>query len=85
MLGFVVVLLVAYIVYLHAKFVRKGLTQAETLTFVYEKPALSKPLQAVADRLDKWKEEGRVSREDHERLMALVREDSAQEPPKYAS
>ena len=79
MLGFLVLFLVAYIIYLHARIVQKGLPQAEHPTFVYEKPALSRPLQAVSDRLDLWREEGRLSREEHENLMSLVQEDGARE------
>jgi hypothetical protein len=44
-----------------------------------EQPALSKPLQAVADRIERWREEGRISREEHETLTALVREDGMRE------
>ena len=79
--GFFVLFLIAYIIYLHARLVRKGLTAAENPVFVYEKPALPKALQGTADRLDLWKEEGRLSREEHEKLMSLVREDAAKMPP----
>jgi hypothetical protein len=79
MLGFAVLFLSAYIVYLHARIVRKGLTQAENPVFVYEKPELSRALQHVADRVDRWREEGRLSREEHEKLTFLIQEDGAAE------
>lgn len=81
MLGFLVLFLIAYIIYLHAKFVRKGLTAAEHPVFVYEKPQLPKPLQMTADRLDLWRQDGRLSREEHEKLMSFVREDASALPP----
>lgn len=81
MLGFLVLFLIAYIVYLHAKIVRTGLDKAERPEFVFEKPQLPKALQTVADRLDKWKEEGRLTAEQHENLMYMLREDAAKLPP----
>jgi hypothetical protein len=81
LLGFLVLFLIGYIVYLHGKMVRAGLGQAEKPLFVFEKPQLPKALQTVADRLDKWKEEGRLTAEQHENLMYLLREDAAKLPP----
>jgi glycyl-tRNA synthetase beta chain len=75
-LSFLVCLLVAYIIYLHAKFVRRGLPAAENPVFVMEKPELPRKLQAVSDRIDQWKEEGRIDRAEHEKLAQLVREDA---------
>ena len=77
MLGFVVLGLIAYIVYLHAKIIRTGLSQAEKPTFVMEAPTLPKALQAVADRVEAWKAEGRLSLEEHEKLSHLIREDAS--------
>ena len=77
--GLLVLILIAYVVYLHGKLVRTGLTQAENPVFVMEQPALSRPLQATADRIELWRREGRISREEYELLTALVREDGARE------
>lgn len=81
MLGFLVLGLIAYIVYLHAKMVRTGLDKAAHPEFVFEKPQLPKALQTVADRLDIWKDEGRLTAEQHENLMYMVREDASKLPP----
>ncbi len=77
--GLFVLFLIAYIVYLHARIIRTGMRQAENPVFVYEEPVLSRPLQAVSDRLDRWRGEGRLSREEHEKLKFLVAEDGARE------
>jgi hypothetical protein len=50
---------------------------ADHPTFVTEKPAWPRKLAPVAEALDRWKEEGRLTREEHERMMGLVREDSS--------
>ena len=45
--------------------------------FVLEKPPLPRDLAPVAARLERWREEGRLSREEFERLAGLIREDAA--------
>lgn len=77
MLSFLVLLLVAYIVYLHAKMVRTGLRSAESPVFVLEEPQLPGKLQAMADRIAAWKDEGRITIEEREKLLHLLREDAA--------
>jgi hypothetical protein len=85
MLGFFTLFLIAYIVYLHAKLIRRGLPQAEKPEFVYEKPELPKALQSVADRLEAWRQDGRLSAEEHEKLMHFVWEDAAAKAGKIPS
>jgi hypothetical protein len=78
-LSFFVLFLIAYIVYLHAKIVRTGLTKAENPVFVFEKPELPKKLQAVQDRLDQWRLQGLLTLEEYEKMAHLVKEDAARE------
>ena len=59
-----------------ARVFRKTLGSVDRPSFVLEQPPLPKDLAAVVLRLEKWKAEGRLSREDHERLMQLCREDA---------
>jgi len=49
---------------------------ADHPTFVIEKPALPKKWAPVAEALDRWREEGRLTREEHEHLTSLLREDA---------
>jgi hypothetical protein len=66
-----------------AVFFRRSLKSLETPRFVLEKPPLPKDLAAAVTRIEKWKTEGRITREDYERLMYLCREDAdAAAPPK---
>lgn len=57
-------------------------SEADRPTFVNEKPPLPRKLAPVAEAIDRWREEGRLSREDHERISALVREDAAKGTPR---
>lgn len=50
---------------------------ADRPAFVMEKPPLPGKLSSVADVVDRWREEGRLTREEHEHLSALLREDAA--------
>ncbi|MBL8023692.1 MAG: hypothetical protein JNK54_05350 [Elusimicrobia bacterium] len=50
---------------------------ADHPTFVMEKPAWPRKLAPVAEALDRWREEGRLTREEHERMMSFLREESA--------
>lgn len=56
--------------------------QADRPTFVIEKPSLPKKLAPVAEALDRWRAEGRLTREEHERGTSLLREDAAKELPR---
>lgn len=64
-----------------AWFFRKTLKSMENPKFVLEGPILPRDLAALVVRLDKWKEEGRISREDYERFMHLCREDAERGKP----
>ncbi len=55
---------------------RRTLGAAAKPQWVMEKPPLPKDLAALVLRLDKWKAEGRISREEYERFMELCREDA---------
>lgn len=59
-----------------ARLFRPALSAADAPVFVLERPALPRDLAPVATRVERWRAEGRLSREDCERLMALVREDA---------
>jgi hypothetical protein len=56
--------------------------QADRPTFVIEKPSLPKKLAPVAEALDRWRAEGRLTREEYERGTALLREDATKEVPR---
>ena len=56
--------------------------EADHPTYVNEKPALPKKLVPVAEALDRWRAEGRLTREEYERGTALLREDAAKETPR---
>jgi hypothetical protein len=55
---------------------------ADRPTFVVDSVPLPRRLAPVAAALDRWKEEGRLSREEHERLSALMWEDAAKDSPR---
>lgn len=55
---------------------RRTLGTLEKPRVVMEKPPLPKGLADVVLRLEKWRAEGRISREDYERFMHLCREDA---------
>ncbi len=56
--------------------------EADRPTYVMEKPSLPKHLAPVAEALDRWRAEGRLTREEHERGTALLREDAAKDLPR---
>ena len=81
MLNLLILLCIVYLLYRMAKVFRQTMTAVENPRFVLEKPPMPKDLAAAASRLEKWREEGRLSREDFERLMHLVREDAEKPAP----
>lgn len=56
--------------------------EADSPRFVMEKPPLPRKLVPVAEALDRWRAEGRLTREEYERGTALVREDALKDPPR---
>lgn len=68
--------LAAVVFFAMALVFRRTLKAVEKPQYVLEKPPLPKDLAAMVLRLDKWKSEGRISREDYERLMHLCQEDA---------
>jgi hypothetical protein len=74
----IVFLLIAAVLFLLlARVFRRTLASLDKPTFVMEKPPMPKDLAAAMARIDKWRAEGRISREDHERLTQLCREDAS--------
>ncbi len=73
------------LLWLMARLFRPAVRAAEAPVFVLEKPPLPRDLAPVASRLERWREEGRLPREDYERLAALVREDAASGAPTHRS
>jgi hypothetical protein len=55
---------------------RRTLAQVERPVAVLEKPPLPKGLSELVVRLEKWRAEGRITREEYERFMHLCHEDS---------
>jgi hypothetical protein len=55
---------------------RRTLKPAESPEFVLEGPPMPREVAAAARRLELWRGQGRISREDYERLMHLCREDA---------
>jgi hypothetical protein len=62
--------------YMLAKTFRRTLGTAANPAFVMEKPPLPKGLSETVVQIERWKAQGRVSREEYERLMHLCREDA---------
>jgi hypothetical protein len=58
---------------------RRTLGTVEKPRPVLEAPPMPKDLSAAVLRIEKWKSEGRISREDYERLMEMCREDAQAE------
>jgi hypothetical protein len=54
--------------------------RADRPAFVFEKAPLSKDLAALLPRVEKWRAEHRLSREEYEHLLRLVQEDSVPPP-----
>lgn len=59
---------------------RSALRGAERPIFFVDAPAWPRALAPVASAVDRWREEGRISQSEHDRLMALVREDAQSRP-----
>ncbi|MBL0349922.1 MAG: hypothetical protein IPP68_06065 [Elusimicrobia bacterium] len=75
----------AVLLWMMARLFRPAVRAAEAPVFVLEKPPLPRELAPVAARLDRWREEGRLSRADFERLDSLIREDAASGAPSHRS
>ncbi|MBK8575499.1 MAG: hypothetical protein IPN90_07440 [Elusimicrobia bacterium] len=56
--------------------------EADRPTFVFESPPWPRTLAPVAVVLDRWREDGRLSHEEHHRLFSLLREDATKEVPR---
>ena len=52
--------------------------------YTLEEPPLPRELAHVRKRVEKWKETGQLSREEYERLIALIWEDAGIPVPKPA-
>jgi hypothetical protein len=68
-----------------ARVFRKTLGTAQRPQFVMEKPPLPKGLSETVLQIEKWKSQGRISREDYERLMFLCQEDAEKAATKETS
>jgi hypothetical protein len=78
-LNFLVLLGIVVLLILMGRVFRKSMNTIENPQFVIEKPPMPKDVAATARTLDRWRGQGRISREDHERLLELCRQDA--EPP----
>lgn len=59
-----------------ARTFRRTLGTAANPAFVIEKPPLPKGIAETVVQLERWRAEGRLGREDYEKLMHLCREDA---------
>lgn len=69
-------LAVLFLVFL-AKLFRPALDGAQNPRPVMEGPSLPRDLAVFLPRVERWREAGRLSREEYEHLLSLVREDAA--------
>ena len=59
---------------------RPALKRAERPVFFVESEVWPRSLAPVAAALDRWREAGRISSEDHDRFMTLLRDDAQTRP-----
>jgi hypothetical protein len=59
-----------------ARLFRPTLEAAQHPRLVMEAPPLPKDLAVFLPRVERWRDTGRLSREEYEHLLALVREDA---------
>ncbi len=71
-----------FLVVLLARLFGAAAREADRPTFVIEKPPLPRALAPVAEALDRWRAEGRLTREEYEHGTALLREDAAKGAPR---
>jgi hypothetical protein len=71
-----------FLIVLLARLFGAASREADRPTFVIEKPPLPRKLAPVAEALDRWREEGRLTREEYEHGTALLREDAAKDTPR---
>ncbi len=76
MLNLLILLAAAYCLFLLARVFRKTLKTVENPEFVMEKPPMPKDTAAALRTADRWRSHGRISREEHERLLRLCLEDA---------
>lgn len=55
---------------------RRTLKAMESPRYVIEKPPMPKEVAAALARIERWREEGRISREEYEKLLHLCEEDA---------
>lgn len=71
-----------FLVLLLARLFSAASREADRPRFVIEKPPLPRKLAPVAEALDRWRAEGRLTREEYEHGTALLREDAAKDLPR---
>lgn len=82
MLIYVAVIAGVFFFVMLAKTFRRTLGTAAHPAFVMEKPSLPKGIAETVVQIDRWRAEGRLSREDYEKLMHLCREDAEKQTRK---
>ncbi len=55
---------------------RRTLRAMESPRYVIEKPPMPKEVSAALARIERWRDEGRLTREEYEKLNQLCEEDS---------